>query len=104
MIIVNIVIFRTQIRGALKKKAYEDMGLPMPTSNAIAPSPASVGTSSSPTKPSASTASPVAARQKTPLNSPLKSSEVTLNMLNASDGDVENLNSRMDFESTVVSS
>jgi hypothetical protein len=34
--------------------------------------------------------------------SSLKSSEVTLNMLNASDGDVENLTPRLDFDASAV--
>jgi len=98
----------TQRRVSMKKRTYDEMGMPLPTPAAI--------TNSSSTPPSMKTATPERKilipstpnppiqiqKQITPTS--MKNSEVTLNMLNASDGDVESLNSRLDFDASSVTS
>jgi len=83
----------SQIKGAIKKKALEDVGITAPT--VLSPT----GTLGSPTSGSASPKT--SARPKQPI-SKTKTSEVTLNMLNASDGDVENFTARVDYDSSPI--
>ena len=95
----------SQIRTALKKKVFEDVGITPP-----AQSPAVVTTTNATsglvnnqgqmgTGNNISSKSP---RPK-PAISTMKGSEVTLNMLNASDGDAE-MATRLDYDSSTVGS
>jgi len=97
----------TQRRISMKKKTYDEMGMPLQTPAAITnSSPSSPMKTATPERkviPSTPNTTPIQIqKQITP--SSMKNSEVTLNMLNASDGDVESLNSRLDFDASSVTS
>ncbi len=90
-ILFNITIFRTQIHGSLKKKTFEAAGVPLSArtsslSNSQANALQSVGTS-----PNQQT---VVVVQQPQMITSKSTAEVTLNMLNASETevDVEGLN------------
>lgn len=90
----------------MKKKTYEEMGLPLqgtPPSAIVVNSVMGITASSSPLRKVVAASTPIQQKPITP-TSMKKNSEVTLNMLNASDGDVENLNARLDFDPPSVSS
>lgn len=76
---MTIVVCRSQIRTTLKKKAFEDAGLPVRSLTSV------------------QTTQTVAAQQQAMLN---KSADVTLNMLNApeSEVDVEGLHEDVKLE------
>jgi len=99
----------SQIRTALKKKAYEDVGIPLPSAP---PTPAAAAPAIPTSTPATLTNNQAqigavnnlgqkAPRPKPPIST--NRSEVTLNMLNASDGDTE-LAPRLDFDSNTVGS
>ncbi len=95
----------SQIRTALKKKAFEDAGvsLPPPTTPAASTNSSSgVGNNQGQMVGGNNISQKSQQRTKPPISS-LKSSEVTLNALNASDGDSE-MAPRLDFDSNPVGS
>lgn len=96
----------SQIRTALKKKAYEEVGIPIPnqvnstnagTPNSLPNINSNPSAQKNPNRPKAN--APIG----NAMSSMKPSSEVTLNMLNASDGDAE-MNNRLEFDSNPVGS